>query len=85
MAMLREVEHEEEEDQALTRVTDTVVNERTGLVTQQRTVAYQIRREDGGTAIVIGRSVHAARVVRQISYLFKVSYFISFTAGMDSN
>ena len=64
MALLRQVEHEEEGGQALTRVTDTVVNERTGLVTQQQTVAYQIRREDGGTAIVIGRTVRAARVVR---------------------
>ena len=64
MALLRQVEHEEEGPQALTRVTDTVVNDRTGLVTQQQTVAYQIRREDGGTAIVIGRTVRAARVVR---------------------
>ena len=64
MALLRQVEHEEEGGQALTRVTDTVVNDRTGLVTQQQTVAYQIRREDGGTAIVIGRTVRAARVVR---------------------
>ena len=64
MALLRQVEHEEEGGQALTRVTDTVVNERTGLVTQQQTVAYQVRREDGGTAIVIGRTVRAARVVR---------------------
>ena len=64
MALLRQVEHEEEGGQALTRVTDTVINERTGLVTQQQTLAYQIQREDGGTAIVIGRSVRAARVVR---------------------
>ena len=45
------------------RVVDTVIDPRSGLVAERERVAVQVPTRDGGTAVLVGEKIRAARVV----------------------